>query len=187
MDFKDKKGKNLHCKMSCIPVRLCEFPAEQLTLVAVYGFGAEPMLLLSNLKMQEKKRLCHIVARVYLMRWRIEEYFKFKKQQFGLEDLRVMSLQSIRNLNLFATLAAGYIGLASSVRSESVYLKELKECSKRIYKIPKFIFYALGYAIERVLSMSRKGINSLFPKRGKSQQLNLFEHFKIEDAGAFVF
>ena len=187
MDFKDKKGKNLHCKMSCIPVRLCEFPAEQLTLVAVYGFGAEPMLLLSNLKMQEKKRLCHIVARVYLMRWRIEEYFKFKKQQFGLEDLRVMSLQSIRNLNLFATLAAGYIGLTSSVRSESVYLKELKECSKRIYKIPKFIFYALGYAIERVLSMSRKGINSLFPKRGKSQQLNLFEHFKIEDAGAFVF
>ncbi len=187
MDFKDKKGKTLHCKMSCIPVRLCEFPAKQLTLVAVYGFGAEPMLLLSNLKMQEKKRLCHIVGKVYLMRWRIEEYFKFKKQQFELEDLRVMSLQSIRNLNLLATLAAGYIGLTSSVHSESIYLKELKECSKRIYEIPKFIFYALGYAIERILSMSRKGINSLFPKKGKSQQLNLFEHFKIEDTGAFVF
>lgn len=179
MDFKDKKGKTLHCKMRCVPVKLCEFPAKQLTLVAVYGFGAEPMLLLSNLKMQEKKRLCHIVAKVYLMRWRIEEYFKFKKQQFELEDLRVMSLQSIRNLNLFATLAAGYIGLTSSVHSESIYLKELKECSKRIYEMPKFIFYALGYAIERVLSMSRKGINSLFPKKVKSQQLNLFEYFKI--------
>lgn len=187
MCFKDKGGKTINCKMSCIPVKLCEFPAKELTLVAVYGFGAEPMLLLSNLKMQEKKKLCHIVAKVYLMRWRIEEYFKFKKQQFELEDLRVMSLQSIRNLNLLATLAAGYIGLTSAAHEERIFLMELKECSRRIYEIPKFIFYALGYAIERVLSMSRKGINGFFPKRVRSQQLNLFEHFKIEDAGAFVF
>ncbi len=90
MDFKDKSGKKVSCKMSCIPVKLCELPTKELTLVAVYGFGREPMLLLSNLKMQEKKRLCHIVAKVYLMRWRIEDYFKFKKQQFELEDLRVM-------------------------------------------------------------------------------------------------
>ncbi len=173
--------------MSCIPVRLCEFPTKELTLVAVYSFGAESMLLLSNLKMQEKKRLCHIVTKVYLMRWRFEEYFKFKKQQFELEDLRVMSRQSIRNLNLPATLASGYIGLTSSVHSESIYLKELKECARRIYKVPKFLFYALGYAIERVLSMGRKGIRDFFPKKAKSQQLNLFEHFKIEDTGAFVF
>lgn len=187
MDFKDKNGKTINCKMSCIPVRLCEFPTKELTLVAVYGFGSAPMLLLSNLKMQEKKRLCHIVAKVYLMRWRIEEYFKFKKQQFGLEDLRVMSLKSIRSLNLLTTLAAGYIGLTSSAHSESIFLKELKECSKRIYGVPKFIFYALGYALERVLSMSQKGINDFFPKKVKSQQLNLFEHFKIVDSGAFVF
>ncbi len=80
MNFKDKNGRAVNCKMSCIPVKLCEFPAKELTLVAVYGSGAEPMLLLSNLTMQEKKRLCHIVTKVYLMRWRIEEYFKFKKQ-----------------------------------------------------------------------------------------------------------
>lgn len=187
MNFKDKSGKRVNCKMSCIPVRLCEFPSKELTLVAVYGFGAEPMLLLSNLSMQEKKCLCHIVTKVYLMRWRIEEYFKFKKQQFELEDLRVMSLQSIRNLNLLATIATGYIGLTSSAHSESIYLAELKECSKRIYGVPKFVFYALGYAIERVLSMSRKGINGFLTKKAKSQQLNLFEHFKIEDTGTFVF
>lgn len=187
MDFKDKSEKTINCKMSCIPVKLCEFPTKKLTLVAVYGFGAEPMLLLSSLKMQEKKRLCHIVAKVYLMRWRIEEYFKFKKQQFELEDLRVMSLQSIRNLNLLATLAAGYIGLTSSAHEESIFLRELKECSRRIYEIPKFVFYALGYAIERVLSMSRRGINGFFLPKVRSQQLNLFEHFKIEDSGAMVF
>ena len=60
--------------------------------MAVYGFGSELMLLISNLTMQEKKRLYQAVTKVYLMRWRIEEYFRFKKQQFELEDLRVMSL-----------------------------------------------------------------------------------------------
>ncbi len=101
MDFKDKKGRVIQCKMSCIPVRLCEFPSRDLVLTVVYGFGKDPMFLLSNLKTQEKKKLCHIITKVYLLRWRIEEYFRFKKQQFKLEDLRVMSLESIRDLNLF--------------------------------------------------------------------------------------
>jgi len=187
MDFTDKNGKQVNCKISCIPVKLCEFPSKELILIAVYGFGAEPMLLLSNLRMQEKKKLCHIVAKVYLMRWRIEEYFKFKKQQFELEDLRVISLQSIRNLNLFATLAAGYIGLFSSVHKESIFFAELKECSKRIYEIPKFIFYALGYAMERVLSMSRCGIRGYIPPKVKSQQLNLFEYFNLAASGDGVY
>lgn len=187
MDFKDKSGRNVQCKMSCIPVRLCEFPAKELVLTVVYGFGEEPMLLLSNLNMQEKKKLCHIIAKVYLLRWRIEEYFKFKKQQFELEDLRVMSLQSIRSLNFFATLAAGYISLTSSIHRESIFLEELKECSKRIYGVPRFIFYALGYAINRVLGMSRTGIQAFLTKKVKSQQMNLFEHFKIEDTGASAF
>ena len=55
MDFKDKKERAIQCKMSCIPVRLCELPSKDLVLTVVYGFGEEPTLLLSNLKMQEKK------------------------------------------------------------------------------------------------------------------------------------
>ena len=58
MDFKDKSGRVIHCKMSCIPVGLCEFPDRELVLTVVYGFGSKPMLLLSGLKMQEKKKLC---------------------------------------------------------------------------------------------------------------------------------
>lgn len=140
MEFMDKHGKKIECKISYIPVKLCEFPAKDLVLAAVYGFGVQPMLLLTNIEITEKKKLCLIAAKVYLMRWRIEEYFKFKKQQFELEDLRVMSLQSIRNLNLFATLATGYIGIMDSEIEDSIFMLELRECSKRIYDIPKFIF-----------------------------------------------
>ncbi|MCI9127411.1 MAG: transposase, partial [Eubacterium sp.] len=108
MGFTGRHGKKIQCKISYISVKLCAFQQKDLILVAVYGFGKNPMMLLTNLSVHEakdKKKLCLIVTKVYLMRWRIEEYFKFKKQQFKLEDLRVMSLNSIRNLDLFATLA----------------------------------------------------------------------------------
>lgn len=54
---------------------------------------------------------------------------------------------------------------------------ELKGCSKRIYDIPKFIFYALGYAVERVLSMTRSGIKGFIFKREQSQQLTHDDFF----------
>lgn len=177
MDFKDKDGKKIECKISYIPVQLCEFPNKTLVLVAVYGFGAQPMLLLTNLDLSEKKKLCMIATKVYLMRWRIEEYFKFKKQQFELEDLRVMSLQSIRNLNLFATLVTGYIGIMSCEKDDTIFMLELKECSKRIFDVPKFIFYGLGYAIERVLARTHSGIKGFLLKKEQSQQLTLAECF----------
>lgn len=42
--------------------------------------GKKIELLLTNIGITEKKKLSLIVAKVYLMRWKIEEYFKFKKQ-----------------------------------------------------------------------------------------------------------
>lgn len=88
---------------------------------------------------------------------------------------------------MFATLTTGYIRLTSSSHKDSVFLMELKVCSKRIYEIPKFVLYALSYAMERVLSMSKTGISAFIPIKVKSQQLNLFDYFKIEDCECYAF
>ena len=56
MDFMDKQGKKIECRISYIPVSLCEFPDKDIVLVAVYGFGTQPMLLLTNLALSEKKK-----------------------------------------------------------------------------------------------------------------------------------
>lgn len=168
MGFTDRNGKKIQCKISDIPVRLCAFPQKDLVLVVVYGFGKNPMLLLTNMEIQEtsqKKKLCIIVTKVYLMRWRIEEYFRFKNQQFNFEDLRVMSLNSIRNLNFFATLAVGYLGIFYSENNGSPFMDKIFECSKRIYKIPKFVFYAMGYAFKQIFSKTSSGIMNYFRKQ----------------------
>ena len=71
LKFKGQNEKNIDCKISYIPVRLCEFPKQELTLIVVYGFGKIPMMLLTNLKSEEKKKVSLLVTKVYLMRWRI--------------------------------------------------------------------------------------------------------------------
>ena len=51
---------------------------KEYTVVFVYGLSEEhPMKLLTNIKNAEKEDVIKI-ARCYLDRWRIEEYFKFK-------------------------------------------------------------------------------------------------------------
>ena len=181
MGFTDRNGKTIQCKISYIPVKLCAFPEKELVLVAVYGFGKNPMLLLTNMEIQEaplKKKLCIIVTKVYLMRWRIEEYFRFKNQQFNFEDLRVMSLKSIRNINFFATLAVGYLGIFYSENNGSPFMDRVFECSKRIYKIPKFVFYAMGYAFERIFSKTSPGIMDYFRKQALTCHRFPVKHIK---------
>ena len=67
----------------------------------------------------------------------------------------------------------------TSEKADSIFFKELKECSKRIYDIPKFIYYAIGYAIESILVKTKVGIQSFIPKNIKSQQFDIFNYFKL--------
>ena len=173
LKFKKKNRTTADCKISIIPIRLVCRPEDELNLVVCYGFGKEPMLLISNLR-SDDKRLGVVVVKVYLMRWRIEEFYRFKKHQFGLENLRVRSLASIRNLDMMLTMAVGYIGYISEKCDERVMVMELIEHSNRIYGANKFIFYAIADGIFDVLSKCGRGIVDMLKKKAKSMQLSLF-------------
>ena len=150
-----------------------------MNLVVVYGFGKEPMLLLTNLK-SDDTRLANTITKVYLMRWRIEEYFRFKKQQYGFEDFRVRSLNAIRVLHRVLTLLSGLIGLLSEKREESVFVMELIAVSKRIYPPEpgktkrKFMHYAIADGFFAVLRRCSVGIGAFLPKSKPSPQLSFF-------------
>jgi len=106
LDFQGKKGKKITCYLSAIPISLPKHPAVPLSFVVVHGFGKEPLMLITNLKLEDA-RLPTIVTKVYLMRWRIEEHFRFRKTQYHLEGFRVRSLRSIRTLHRVTALLAG--------------------------------------------------------------------------------
>ena len=173
LEYTDKSGINRNVKISIIPIRLCEFRNTELNLVVVYGFGKTPMMLITNLK-SDDKRISVAICKVYLMRWRIEEYFKFKKQSFDFENLRVQSLKSIRNLDLILTIAIGYIAELSG-KSENIKMRsEIISVSKRLFGTPDFVYYAVADGIFEVLKFVKTGIKNFFLPVSPSSQLSLF-------------
>ena len=172
LKFEAKSGKKASCKISIVPVSLPDYPDKQLNLVVCNGLGKEPLLLLTNLDCNDK-RLCVTITKVYLMRWRIEEYYKFKKQGFGFEKFLVRSLKSIRNLDLMLTIAIGYLGTLSEKIGKSIEVTQIIEASKRLYGLSKFTFYAIAYGLFEILSKLHTGVSGFFDKPSYSNQLCL--------------
>lgn len=69
-------------------------------LVVVAGFGEEPILLLTNaLAGARDSQSLWWIAQSYLMRWKIEKTFRFIKQSYKLEDIRVMKISALEELS----------------------------------------------------------------------------------------
>jgi hypothetical protein len=172
LKFEAKDSKKVNCKISIAPVSLPKYPETALNLVICNGLGKEPLMLLTNLD-GDDPRLCLTITKVYLMRWRIEEYYKFKKQGFGFEKFLVRSLKSIRNLDLFLSIAIGYIGMLSEKINESFEVMEIIEASKRLYGLAKFTFYAIAYGLAAIFSKLYVGIKSFYRRKPPSNQLSI--------------
>ena len=130
---------------------------EKLLLVVVAGFGREPLMLLTSLAagVRDSESLWWIVQ-IYLTRWKIEETFRFLKQSYNLEDLRVLSYQRLQNL---VALVAATAYFATTFLGQKLKLRLLTEklliISLRFFGIPPFRFYALAEGIRKVLAQGR--------------------------------
>jgi len=172
LKFEAKNGKKATCKISLVPVSLPDYPKTALNLVICNGLGKDPLLLLTNLD-SDDKRLCVTITKVYLMRWRIEEYYKFKKQGFGFEKFLVRSLKSIRNLDLLLSIAIGYIGVLSEKINESIEVLEIIEASKRLYGLSKFTFYAIADGLYAIFGKLYTGIRCFLKRPAPTNQISI--------------
>lgn len=77
-------------------------------LVLVYGLTEHPMMLATNKKICSKEDVIR-VAKLYISRWKIEEYFPCKKQLFQFEDFRVRNRKAINALNFYITLCRAFL------------------------------------------------------------------------------
>jgi hypothetical protein len=131
-----------------------------LFLVVVKGFGKEPMMLLTScpVNLKVKEAIWRIVE-IYLTRWKCEESFRYIKQCYNLEDIRVRHYTSIRNLVVLilavAYFAAVYLGdnLKLKMLVERIYL-----VSKRFFGVPTFFNYAIADGLYNLLFPDKTGI-----------------------------
>jgi len=163
MRFSSKTGNKSICRIGITEVIFPRMKNLRLKLVVCRNFGDDPLVLYTNID-EPAEDIAERVVRAYLMRWRIEEMYAFKKQRLHFEDFRVRSLASIRALDLLVTAAIGYIGVMAAKVDESVRSARLIYISKRIQSYHKFIrntkfyYYALLDGITSVFASLRHGI-----------------------------
>ena len=165
-------GKKTECWFTCINAQITE-SRTNLKLVLVYGLSHTPMMLATNRPIKCKEDVISVV-RLYFMRWRIEEYFRFKKQHLGFEGFRVRSLKAMNALNRYLSYAIGILcALAEKRRSSMLRMAVLcaANSQKKEEKV-SFLLYRIGLGVCRILAKAHAGIRDWFHiGRSKYQQL----------------
>ena len=133
------------------------FRDEPLSLVVVKGFGESPLMLLTNLEL--KKVGVIRILEIYLTRWKCEESYRFIKQAYNLEDVRVMSYRALRNMVVLVQAVFYFVSVELGKKLRlNILLKKIFEKAKRFFEIPDFKQYAIADGIYKVLFASRTGI-----------------------------
>lgn len=166
------KGKEHEAYLSHIKVQVTA-SRKDMNLVLVYGITESPMMLATNKPIHCKEDVIKI-AKLYFSRWRIEEYFRAKKQIFQFENFRVRKLKAIHSLNLHISLCMAFlahISMKSEMNSIKVnVMKAAAPLKKKIY----FYYYRIAKGIASILSYAREGIRLWFKtKRPQYRQMCL--------------
>ncbi|HVB04579.1 MAG TPA: hypothetical protein VNE41_12770, partial [Chitinophagaceae bacterium] len=147
-------------------------------------FGDHPMVLLTNLTQVntfDSKSIYKIVE-IYLTRWKCDECYRYIKQSYNLEDLRVRSYAAIRNItvivNAIAYFTSIYMGLSLKMR---IMVQKIFILSKRFFGIPSFFNYAMADGIYELLKKDNAAFNPIDyqGKTGKSSGVIQLELYPI--------
>jgi hypothetical protein len=177
---KDGKERIYHLEFGYLPVRLPEWPEAALWLVVIKGFGEKPMMLLTTEPMRRSRKVVWWAGEAYLIppkAGRVEETIRFLKQSYQLEDVRVLTYESLKDLAMlvFACFffAAIYLGARAKLRILVAYVLK---AGKRLFGIPDFRYYALADGIREILFRVGKGpVQARHPEIRGDPQMTLLD------------
>ena len=166
------KGKSHDAYLSHVKVQITA-SRKDIYLILVYGITEHPMMLATNKEISSKEDVIK-VAKLYFSRWKIEEYFRCKKQMFQFENFRVRKLSAINALNFYITICMtflAHISMKSETNALKVsIIKRADPIKEKVY----FCYYRLAKGISGILSYAKEGIRLWFrTKRPAYRQLSL--------------
>ncbi len=154
------KGKKREAYLSHVKVQITA-SRKDIYLVLVYGITEHPVMLATNKELKSRDDVIRI-ARLYFSRWRIEEYFRCKKQVFRFENFRVRKLKAINALNFYITLCMAFLALVS-MKSETNALKvSIIQTAAPVKDKVQFCYYRLAKGIYGILSYAKEGVRLWF-------------------------
>lgn len=166
------KGKQYNLKVSHIQVKLPVLKDTRLYMIVVYGYGKKPMKLLTNLEVKGKSDVLRIL-KGYITRWRIEELFRVQKQEFGLEKIQTMSMNSLQILYHTMNYLIGYYSMV--IEKDNYLTKMIIEKARSTNDIAfiKFYLYRFTRGMSNILSFDSTGIRHFHRIKKRLGQLTL--------------
>ena len=130
-------------------------------------------MLATNKVIKSKEDVIN-VAKAYFSRWRIEKYFRCKKQVFHFENFRVRKLAAINALNFYITLCMAFLAHISMKPETSAIKVSIIQTANPIKEKVHFFYYRLAKGISGILSYTKEGVRLWFRiKRPTYHQLCL--------------
>ena len=127
-------------------------------LVIVYGLSEEhPMKLLTNIEIKTKEDVIKVV-RLYMSRWKIEEHFRGKKQEYDFENMRVRTLDSMNHLNMFLTIHLGHIAIIADKINKNLLTIKIIDASKSLKEKAIVWLSQIAKGIKNILAYAHEGI-----------------------------
>lgn len=125
-----------------------------LTLVIVKGYAIDPetkneayMALITSRQISGKDKTLSVV-KDYVLRWKIEENFKYKKQQFGLEQIKVRKFNRIQALGRLLSMILFFNNVINLEAVGKVVRKIRKQSRKNI----SFWLYRIADGLAKSIS-----------------------------------
>ena len=166
------RGKDHEAYLSHVRVQITA-SRKDIYLVLVYGITEHPMMLATNKEIKSKEDVVR-VARIYFSRWKIEEYFRCKKQVFQFENFRVRKLRAINALNFYITVCMAFLAMVSMDPESNALKAAIIKTANPVKEKVFFCYYRLAKGISGILSYAKEGVRLWFrTKRPKYRQLCL--------------
>ena len=144
-----------------------------LSIILVFGLSDYPMMLATNLDIDTKEQLVKAMMR-YFSRWRIEEYFRCKKQMFSFENFRVRSLTAINSLNFFLSAGMLFLAILKETCHKNMNFRNCIDAAAPLKVNVFFFYYRLAEGLHFILSKACTGIKGYFkPVRPNQSQLKI--------------
>jgi hypothetical protein len=173
------KETQIELQYGITQVSFKDIPGKNFYAFVIKGFGEKPMTLLTNLKVDinNPNDVYEVVER-YLTRWKCDECFRYIKQSYNLEDVRLLSYNGVRNITVLVHAIAYFTSIWIGLDLKMKLMKEkIFILSKRFFGVPSFYNYAIADGIYELLKYTRTGIDNIKTKIGinlDSFQLSLF-------------
>lgn len=165
------KGKNHTAYISHVKVQITA-SKKDVYLVLVYGITKHPMMLITSKKIENKDDVI-LVAKNYFSRWKIEEYFRCKKQTYKFEAFRVRNLLAINALNFYITLCMTFLSQISKKSVTNAVKVAIIKSAASIKEKIFFYYYRIAKGIFSILSYAKEGVRLWFKTlRPKYKQLS---------------